>query len=76
VHAASSAVFKILHIILYCTLACCFLESLFSISLYFHPLTIFFFSSGVWTQGFALAKQILYHLSNASSPFCCLFFLR
>jgi hypothetical protein len=26
--------------------------------------------SGVWTQGFVLAKQALYSSSHASSPFC------
>jgi hypothetical protein len=29
---------------------------------------------GVWTQGFALAKQALYHLSHTSSPFYCGYF--
>jgi hypothetical protein len=24
---------------------------------------------GVWTQGFALARQAVYHLSHASNPF-------
>jgi hypothetical protein len=27
-----------------------------------------------WTQGFVLAKQVLYHLSHTSSPFCCGYF--
>jgi hypothetical protein len=30
----------------------------------------FFWWTGVWTQGFALAKQVLYLFSHASSPFC------
>jgi hypothetical protein len=30
----------------------------------------FFGQAGVWTQGFALAKQTLYHLSHIISPFC------
>jgi hypothetical protein len=25
---------------------------------------------GVWIQGFVLARQVLYHLSHISSPFC------
>jgi hypothetical protein len=29
-----------------------------------------FFWIGVWTQGFMLAKQVLYHLCHTSSPFC------
>jgi hypothetical protein len=31
---------------------------------------LFFGWTGVWTQGFVLAKQVLYSLSYASSPFC------
>jgi hypothetical protein len=27
-----------------------------------------------WTQGFALAKHVLYHLSHTSSPFCSGYF--
>jgi hypothetical protein len=30
--------------------------------------------TGVWTQGFALTKQELYHLSHTSSPFCSGYF--
>jgi hypothetical protein len=30
----------------------------------------FFTGTGVGTQGFVLAKQVLYHLSDTSSPFC------
>jgi hypothetical protein len=30
--------------------------------------------TGVWIQGFALAKQALYHLSHTSSPFCSGYF--
>jgi hypothetical protein len=34
------------------------------------PLFFFFFcSTGVWTQGFILARQALYHLSHVPSPF-------
>jgi hypothetical protein len=35
-----------------------------------------FFSGGSrgWTPGFALAKQVLYHLSHSASPFCIGFF--
>jgi hypothetical protein len=33
-----------------------------------------FCSIGVWTQGFVLAKQMLYHLSHTSSPFCSGYF--
>jgi hypothetical protein len=29
---------------------------------------------GVWTQGFALARQVLYCLSHASCPFCSSYF--
>jgi hypothetical protein len=32
------------------------------------------FSTGVWTQGFALSRQMLYCLSHISSPFCSDFF--
>jgi hypothetical protein len=31
-------------------------------------------NSGVWTQGFTLAKQVLYCLSHASSPSCSRYF--
>jgi hypothetical protein len=30
--------------------------------------------AGVWTQGFTLAKQALYHLSHISSRFSCGYF--
>jgi hypothetical protein len=34
-----------------------------------HIITIFSFGgTGVWTQGFTIAKQALYRLSHASSP--------
>jgi hypothetical protein len=41
--------------------------------------SVFFFifdGTGVWTQGFALTltKQILFHMSNASCPFCSGYF--
>jgi hypothetical protein len=29
---------------------------------------------GVWTQSFTLAKQVPYHLSHTSSPFCSAYF--
>jgi hypothetical protein len=29
-----------------------------------------FVGAGVWTQGFTLAKEAIYHLSHISSPFC------
>jgi hypothetical protein len=35
---------------------------------------VWFDGSGVWTRGFALAKQVLYHLSHTSSPFCSDYF--
>jgi hypothetical protein len=31
-------------------------------------------STGVWTQGFVLVKQTLYHLTPSSSPFCFSYF--
>jgi hypothetical protein len=34
----------------------------------------FFGETGVWTQDFALAKQVLYCLSHSSSPFCSVYF--
>jgi hypothetical protein len=34
-----------------------------------HDLFFFFLSTGVWTQGFALARQMLYHLRHASNLF-------
>jgi hypothetical protein len=33
-------------------------------------LVFFFDGTRVWTQDFVLAKQVLYHLSHTSSPFC------
>jgi hypothetical protein len=30
--------------------------------------------SGVWTQGFIVTKQVLYHLSHITSPFCSGYF--
>jgi hypothetical protein len=33
-----------------------------------------FFGTGVWTQGFALARQVFYHLSRSASPFCSVLF--
>jgi hypothetical protein len=40
------------------------------------PSWLFFFFGGigVWTQGFALAKQALYYLSHTFSPFCSGYF--
>jgi hypothetical protein len=40
------------------------------------PAFFFFFFGGteIWTQGFMLAKQALYHLSHTCSPFCCGYF--
>jgi hypothetical protein len=35
---------------------------------------LFFNEIEVWTQGFTLAKQVLYHLSHASSLFCSGYF--
>jgi hypothetical protein len=29
-----------------------------------------FSETGVWTQGFVLVKQVLYHLTDSCSPFC------
>jgi hypothetical protein len=29
---------------------------------------LFFGSTGIWTQGFALSEEVLYHLSHSSSP--------
>jgi hypothetical protein len=29
---------------------------------------------GIWTQGFMFAKQMWYHLSHISSPFCSGYF--
>jgi hypothetical protein len=40
------------------------------------PLAVcFVYSTGVWTQRFALARQVLYHFSHASSLFCFSLFL-
>jgi hypothetical protein len=33
-------------------------------------LYFFFGETGVWTQGFVLAKQVVYHLSHTSGSFC------
>jgi hypothetical protein len=33
-----------------------------------------FYSTGVWTQGLALAMQGLYHFSHSPSPFCLFIF--
>jgi hypothetical protein len=35
---------------------------------------LFFIAKWVWTQGFALVKQMLYFLRNTSSPFCFSYF--
>jgi hypothetical protein len=34
-------------------------------------LFMYFGSARVWTQGLVLARQVLYYLSHASTPFCC-----
>jgi hypothetical protein len=34
----------------------------------------FFGGTGAWTQDFTLAKQVLYHLTHISSPFCSGYF--
>jgi hypothetical protein len=34
----------------------------------------FFDGTGVWTQGFICARQVLYHFGHASSPFCSGYF--
>jgi hypothetical protein len=34
----------------------------------------FFWWGWIWTQGFTFAKQVLYHLSHTSSPFCFSYF--
>jgi hypothetical protein len=36
----------------------------------FYIFWLLFCSSGVWTQGLALARQVLYLLSHTPSPFC------
>jgi hypothetical protein len=33
-----------------------------------------FCNTGVWTQSFTFAKQVLYHLSHTLSPFCFTYF--
>jgi hypothetical protein len=33
----------------------------------------FFCGTGIWTQGFTLAKQVLHHLNLISSPFCSVY---
>jgi hypothetical protein len=39
------------------------------------PLYFYLFIwTGIWTQGFILAKQALYHLSHAASSFCSGYF--
>jgi hypothetical protein len=46
---------------------------------YIFLLFFFFFLSdgtGVWIQGFLLAKLVLYCLSHTSNPFCCGYFWR
>jgi hypothetical protein len=37
-----------------------------------NPIFFFLLHTGVWTQG--LARQVLYHLNHASSPFCLKYF--
>jgi hypothetical protein len=37
-------------------------------------LFIYFSGSGLWTQGFTLAKQAFFYLSHTSSPFCSGYF--
>jgi hypothetical protein len=44
------------------------------ISEIFSLFTFFFSGSGVWTQGFALTKQIPYCLSHTSNPFFSRYF--
>jgi hypothetical protein len=41
----------------------------FVILVVFYQVFFFFDGTRVWTQGFVLAKQALYHVSYASSPF-------
>jgi hypothetical protein len=37
----------------------------------FLPFFFFFCVTGVWIQGFMLARQAFYHLSHTSSPWIC-----
>jgi hypothetical protein len=37
-------------------------------------LSFFFGSTGAWTWGLGLARQVLYHLSHSASPFCVGYF--
>jgi hypothetical protein len=37
-------------------------------------LLLIFDGTGVWTRGFMLARQVLYHLSHTSCPFCSDYF--
>jgi hypothetical protein len=38
--------------------------------------SFFFGRTRIWIQGFMLAKQVFYHLSHTSSPFCSGYFCR
>jgi hypothetical protein len=40
------------------------------------PVLVFLAGTEVWTQDFTLARQVLYHFSHASSPFCFRLFFR
>jgi hypothetical protein len=49
-----------------------------SLKLFFSPLSkipFCFSSTRVWTEGFTLARQALYHLSDSNSPLMCWLFL-
>jgi hypothetical protein len=55
----------------------CFFNVYESFRKTFPAILAFFFSlgeTGVRTQGFALAKQALYHVSHTFSPFCSGYF--
>jgi hypothetical protein len=62
----------------YICLALWILNKILKNNFYFILLSLaigsFFCGTGVWTQGFVLAKQVLYYLSHASSPFCSGYF--
>jgi hypothetical protein len=39
-----------------------------------YPTPVLFDGTGAWTQRFVFTKQVLYHLSHTSSPFCSGYF--